>query len=136
MLNKEMLLGGGRRGIIDAPYTHTVIVGAYDNKPSNAIGFAINNYGDLTPTSLYGSLVRSLLVDKFRHFTQLQLLDAGTTMNFYVARADRELVLRPDQSEFTNIDSYAKWDNLIFFTEDDVGKSIPIWISRDPPPYG
>lgn len=129
MHNKEMLLGVGRR---DAPYTHTVIVGAYDKDPSNAIGYAHASYGVIDPKGVNNVLINTILVDKYKTRTQFTLGLTHYTMPFYLARADRELVLRPDQADIDNINAHQIWKGLTFFTEDDVGKSIPIWISRDP----
>lgn len=54
-------------------------------------------------------------------------------MNYYLARADRELVLRPDNAFIDHDGGRIIWDDA-FFTEDDVGKKIPIWISYRHPP--
>lgn len=37
-------------------------------------------------------------------------------------------------ADVDDINSFQRWLKILFFTEDDVGKSIPIWTSRDPSP--
>lgn len=127
MHNKELLLGVGRR---DAPYTHIIHVWTQNGD----IGFTYDSYGSITPEDLTGILIGAVRTHTFGSTTFWLQIGGPSTMNYYLARADRELVLRPDNAFIDHDGGRIIWDDA-FFTEDDVGKKIPIWISyRHPPP--
>lgn len=126
MHNKELLLGVGRR---DAPYTHIIHVWTQNGD----IGFTYDSYGSITPEDLTGILIGAVRTYTSGSTTFWLQIGGTSTMNYYLARADRELVLRPDNAFIDHDGGRIIWYDA-FFTEDDVGKKFLSGYLPDTPP--
>ena len=136
MLNKEMLLTGNAY----APYTHIVTVA---KSPSGTDkGYVKNPY---VPANEYGS-ISPLTLTVYADTCEIRGVfssSSQTTVNIngffadyqmvYLGRSDTRTAYGHPMSGGEE-SGEARWNSAIF-TDADVGKKIPIWLSYDPPPY-
>lgn len=135
MLNKEMLLTGNAY----APYTHMVTVAKSSSGTDKGYvknPYSSEEYGAISPSTLtvYGDTWEIWGV-----FSS----SSKTTVNINGFFADFQMVYLGRSDTRTNYghpgsgseeSGDAIWNSAIF-TDADVGKRIPVWISYDPPPY-
>lgn len=138
MLNKELLVVGARKV---CPYTHLVKVAL--SEIGRVIGYSYELYGigTITPEVLsisgYDCGVMSLYSWREYNQTDLGLATRGASSTIiYLGRSDIGLSygkgsnLAWDSSD----ESLVIWNGRMF-TDDDIGKVVPIWLSSNPPPY-
>ena len=139
MLNKEQLVVGARKVY---PYTHLVKVSI--SEIDKIIGYSYEYMYDtstITPKVLsisgYDCGVMALYSWQEYNQTDLELATRGApSTTIYLGRSDIGLSygkgsnLVWDSSEA----SLVKWDGRVF-TDDDIGKVVPVWLSSNPPPY-
>lgn len=136
MLNKEMLLTRNAY----APYTHIVTVA---KSPSGTDkGYVKNPHA---PANEYGS-ISPLTLTVFGDTWEIRGVFSSTsqtTVNINGLLADYQMLYLGRSDTRTNYGhpvsgsetfGEAIWNSAIF-TDADVGKRIPVWISYDPPPY-
>lgn len=139
MLNKELLVVGAQEVY---PYTHLVKVSI--SEIGRVIGYSSEYMQDtstITPEVLsisgYDCGVLELYSWQEYNQTDLELATNGAPSTIiYLGRSDIGLSygigsnLSWDSSEA----SLVKWDGRVF-TDDDIGKVVPVWLSSNPPPY-
>lgn len=127
MLNKELLLAL-KKEAIPKP-THTVEVGEI---PYFA-GFDANNaYGNINPPDYLGDMILELTTDVENTVTTVSIQGFLGVSQLYLGRLDtKKVVVLRDVSQ-----SSGTARGLVeFFTYDDVGMDIPIYIGENPPPW-
>lgn len=133
MLNKEYLLSVN----IDNNYTHNVTISSYIGDASyHVIGYAYNSYGDLNPKIINlkeqkNCIVDVILSDEWTNETQFRLKDNFMPIeNIVLCRQDKHLILvaNRDGTTVDTITALIRF-NQQFFTKEDFGKEIKIWIA-------
>ena len=139
MLNKELLMVGGARKVY--PYTHLVKVSI--SEIDKVIGYSYEYMYDtstITPEVLsisgYDCGVMELCYWLEHRLTRLELATWGApSTTIYLGRSDKGLSYGKgfnfvwDSSEI----SVVNWNGMVF-TDDDIDKVVPIWLSSNPPP--
>lgn len=153
-----------RRYSAALPYTHTITIGSTlsgsGTSIAGSVGFsAIEPYefGNLIPLCIDGDetlIIRELQTTiqrgiRFATFFSLQsqitkefspddpsIVHSG----FYFGRSDTKqnfgYISNPNVTDLTSSSSIIKFDGIKMFTEDDVGKTVNIWLSlTNPCPY-
>ena len=140
MLNKELLLGYTKV----YPYTHLVKVSVSGSGTDKIIGYSpeyMHDTSTITPKVLsisgYDCGVMSLYSQQKYGLTDLRLATRGAPQTIiYLGRSDiglsygRGSNFAWDASEICKVE----WEGMVF-TDDDVDKVVPIWLSSNPPPY-
>ena len=135
MLNKEMLLTGNAY----APYTHMVTVAKSSSGTDKGYvknPYSSEEYGAISPLTLtvYGDTCEIWGV--FSSSSQTTVHINGLLADYqmiYLGRSDTRTAYGHPGSGGEEFGE-ARWNSAIF-TDADVGKRIPVWISYDPPPY-
>lgn len=139
MLNKELLVVGARKVY---PYTHLVKVSI--SEIDKVIGYSYEymyETSTITPKVLsisgYDCDVMELYSCQEYNQTNLGLATNGApSTTIYLGRSDIGLSYGKGSNlaweEFET--SLVKWNDMVF-TDDDIGKVVPIWLSSNPPPY-
>ena len=135
MIYKEKLAGGGD-SLDSSLYTHIVSVVNYSTLFGNRYGFSSSN-GNIEPKTVTVNSVSltigSLSSYSSRATTTLSFSSQVTTSGLlYIGRYDQQLKEWVQLQENTE-GGYTFSKRL--FSESDVGKDIPIWISTTPPPW-
>lgn len=136
MLNKELLVVDARKAY---PYTHLVKVSSCSNGevighvPVYMWGTSAISPSELPMNGYKGHIVAIYTSSDFKTYLEIFPNGAPRTL-FYLGRSD--------SGEYYGVGGNKHWDdgdvNLvewshIMFTEDDIGKHIPIWLSSNPP---
>lgn len=125
-MNKELFmrnLGGGEGKL---PYTHIVTCQAkLDQSPRS---FGATRPEDISPSTVDNLNILSLTSGEGQDNTGLATLEEIQN-NYYLARLDTGEYF--GRSSFGNL-WRVYWLKTVF-TKDDVGKTIPIWLSTTPP---
>lgn len=135
MLNKEMLLTGNAY----APYTHMVTVAKSSSGTDKGYvknPYSSEKYGAISPLTLtvYGDTweIRGVFSSSSQTTVRINGLLADY-QRIYLGRSDtRTAYGHPGSGDEAS--GEARWNSAIF-TDADVGKRIPVWISYDPSPY-
>lgn len=135
MLNKALLMAMGESW---APYTHIITVGGPWGPDENRYGLYQYNYGsNCIPNTLMDAAETPISqlwneVDtRGITFTTGGYFLADATL-LYLGRSDIRINYgHPDTGTETSGDVH--WLNNILFTEKDLGKRVPIWLSYTPP---
>ena len=139
MLNKELLVVGARKVY---PYTHLVKVSI--SEIDKVIGYSYEYMYDtstITPEVLsirgYDCSVMALCSWQEHNQTNLELATKGAPSTIiYLGRSDIGLSYG-EGSNFvwdSSETSLVKWNGMVF-TDDDIDKVVPVWLSSNPPPY-
>lgn len=139
MLNKELLAVGARKVY---PYTHLVKVSI--SEIDKVIGYSYEYMSDtstITPEVLsisgYNCGVMELCSYQEDNQTNLGLFTRGAPSTIiYLGRSDIGLSYGKGSIVFWDSEdpSLVSWNGMMF-TDDDVDKVVPIWLSSNPPPY-
>lgn len=138
MLNKELLVVGARKVY---PYTHLVKVSI--SEIDKVIGYSYEYMYDtstITPEVLsisgYDCGVMELCSWQEHNQTNLALATNGAPSTIiYLGRSDIGLSYG-EGSNFvwdSSETSLVKWNGMVF-TDDDIDKVVPVWLSSNPPP--
>ena len=136
MLNKELLLATG----VSAPYTHIVTVAkspsgtnkGYFQNPYAPAG----DYGAISPQTFDVFSDTWEIWGVFSSSSQTTVSINGFFADYqqvYLGRSDTRTAYGHPVSG-SEESGNAVWSSVVF-TDADVGKRIPVWISYDPPPY-
>ena len=136
MIYKEKLAGGGD-SLDTSLYTHIVSVVNYSTLFGNRYGFSGSN-GNIEPKTVTVNSVSltigSLSSYSSRATTTLSFSSQVTTSgSLYIGRYDTKLKTEVQLRQNTEI--YPFFAEPILFSESDVDKDIPIWLSTTPPPW-
>lgn len=135
MLNKDLLFSQGLQGW--GAYTHIVLV----ENPSNWIfrGFnATGGYGSIAPGAYfdYDTPIERLGVSYSSAYDETQLKTGGYFLPdpqlIYLGRSDTKKLMGTP-SKYSEKGGYVYWRHQVLFTEEDLGKEVPIWLSYTPP---
>ena len=135
MINKDLLFSQGLQGW--GAYTHIVLV----ENPSNWIfrGFnATGGYGSIVPGAYfdYDTPIEKLGVYYSSAYDETQLKTGGYFLPdpklIYLGRSDTKKLMR-NPSKYSEEEGYVYWRHKVLFTEEDLGKEVPIWLSYTPP---
>lgn len=139
MLNKELLAVGAQKVY---PYTHLVKVSI--SEIDKVIGYSYEYMSDtstITPEVLsisgYDCGVMELCSYQEYNQTKLELVTMGAPSTIiYLGRSDIGLSYGKGSIDFWDSEdpSLVSWNGMVF-TDDDVDKVVPIWLSSNPPPY-
>ena len=140
MLNKELMMVVGARKVY--PYTHLVKVSI--SEIDKVIGYSYEYMYDtstITPKVLsisgYDCGVMELCSWQELGQTNLELSTRGApSTTIYLGRSDKGLSYGKGSNLVWGRDypSIVEWNGMVF-TDDDIGKVVPIWLSSNPPPY-
>lgn len=127
MLNKELLLAL-KKEAIPKP-THTVEV----EEIPYFVGFDANNaYGNINPPDYLGDVILEVTTDMENTVTTVSIQGFLGVSQLYLGRLDtKKVVVLRDVSQ----SSGTARGPVEFFTYDDVGMDIPIYIGENPPPW-
>ena len=144
MLNKELLVVGARKVY---PYTHLVKVSISKLNNYKIIGYSSELMYDtstITPIVLsisgYDCGVVELCSWQEHNHTGLELAANGAPSTIiYLGRSDIGLSYGEGSIEFWDSSddpnlSIVKWNGMVF-TDDDIDKVVPVWLSSNPPPH-
>ena len=140
MIYKEKLAGGGGGDSLD--YTHIVYVSPIIRE---GYGYSRDDYvGDITPSNRFNCfaydgvyefelsklVTHELVADGLKDWAWEDLL-------FYLGRQDNNTLYCSRDYSDENYDPEigSVYLSIAFFSDDDVGKEIPIWLSNTPPPW-
>lgn len=140
MLKKDLLLGY----LSEVPYTHILTVG--DGGSTNAwYGFCDESFpgrwGNITPKEF---IQGDSSIGNITMFMNQHSASTTYTLQFSVRRKftnTRIYFGRSDTKENFGLCDTLTYDQVywiksgMFFSKDDVGKDIPIWLSYTPPPW-
>lgn len=137
MLNKELLLGYTKV----YPYTHLVKVSISEIDKVIGYSYELYDMGTITPEVLsisgYDCGVMSLYSWQKYNQTDLELATKGAPSTIiYLGRSDIGLSYGEGSNVFwdSSEPSLVKWNGRVF-TDADIDKVVPIWLSSNPPPY-
>lgn len=140
MLNNDLLLVGGKRN-----YTHLLTVGERPYDGSD-IGYKSGSdaYGAISPTIM--SKFHNLPVDVVKqnvkpNYNGYYIVDVWTSSNdftgvdgwLFFARVDIKQFLGYDITQGNFVATFPSKTPI--FTVADVGKTIPIWLANEAPPW-
>lgn len=133
MLQKETFLNGGGGGVIGSDqYTHIINVA---NIGSNQKTYGYNitkSGGSVTPEKLNGYLILVLATYESNNNTQVSIdKPTNTQWTVFLGRTDKRQYSQNSSISEDNEDYF--WTQK-FFTAEDVGKDIPIYLATTPPP--
>lgn len=95
---------------------------------------AVIPYGKIEPNTFENNIISSLIRTPLNDIN-LSLANGPTIdTDIYLARSDNGYNLGTYTGRNSGQNSFY-WINQYFFTSDDVGKEIPIWLSTEMPPW-